>query len=474
VSKITAYRLARLLGDWSGGPGTLAGRLSDALAELIGDNALPLGSDLPSERELSSALGTSRGTITAAYARLRDTGFVNSRRGSGHRILSSTHFMRLASRPHVKLREDPDARSHVLDMSSGALQPAPIVRDIVAGVQGRDLVRLVNDVGYFSAGFPHLRWEIARYYSELGLATHPDNVLVTNGAQQAIWLLATSLVHPGDAVVAEDPTYRGALEAFRYQKARLLSVVPGSSHRLDLRKLETFLARGPKVAYLFSEVSNPLGRTLATGERLKLAELLRRHRVFLIEDGSQNELHFDRKTPLTPLAELLDEDSVATVGTMSKLFWGGLRVGWIRAGRGLIKTLTAFKAASDLGNPVLDQALAVQMFAHITAARDYRRAELREHLDILTHELGKRALPWSWIRPDGGTALWTRLSGVNTVSLRQLAARRGVLLSAGPDFSPRDGHSEFLRIPFVRPPEAIRSALDLIEVIADGAADARE
>lgn len=462
MSKITAYRLSRLLGDWSARPGVLAERLGSALSELITDNALPLGSDLPSERALTGVLGVSRGTVTSAYGRIREAGLIDSRKGSGHRIVGPARFIRLASRPNVKLR-DAEGPSPTLDMSSGALQASPVVREIVAAMQGRDLGRLVEDVGYFSAGLPNLRWEIARYYRELGLPTHQDNIIVTNGAQQALWLLAQSLIQPGDTVVTEDPTYRGALEVFRSNKARLVAATVGPHGEPDLAGLGAILQRKPRLAYLFAEVSNPLGRTLREEERRQLCEMLRRNRTFLIEDGSQNELHLDRDMPLLPLAAHLDEDDVATIGTMSKLFWGGLRIGWIRASHGLVKTLTAFKAASDLGNSVLDQAIAVRMFPHLAAARAHRRQELRDHLAALTTEIERRSLGWSWLRPDGGTALWTRLPGVDTTSLRQSALRRRLLLSAGPDFSPTYGHPDSLRLPFVRPAETVHAALDLIE-----------
>ncbi|OED00771.1 hypothetical protein A9Z06_12475 [Rhizobium sp. YK2] len=442
-------------------------RLKNALADLINDNAVPIGSDLPSERLLAEALGTSRGTVTAAYARLRETALIESRHGSGHRILGSSVYLHVAERPNVSLRSHEDGSPSAIDMSSGSLSPSPIVLDVVAGVQGKDLVRSVADVGTLSSGLPHLKWEIARHYSELGLPTHPNNIIITNGAQQAIWLLSSILVRPGDPVLVENPTYRGALEAFRHQKARLISVPLDHDLRFDLSALEALLSRRPKIAYLFSDVSNPLGRTLKADERSAVSAMLRKHEAFLIEDGSQYGLDLTAQLPTTPLVGSLDENRSALIGTMSKLFWGGLRIGWIRAGRGLIKTLAAFKAASDLGNPILDQAIAARMFPYLAQARSHRRDELQRHLARLQQELRRRSTGWSWIEPDGGSALWIKMPGVSTVSLRQSALRRNLVLSAGPDFSSERGFEDSLRLPFVRPLEVIRSALDTIEEILD-------
>lgn len=467
MSKTSAYRLSRLLGNWSVGGGTLAERLEHALSNLIKDNALPIGSDLPSERLLAEALGTSRGTVTAAYSGLRESALVNSRHGSGHRILRSSAYLHLAERPNVSLRGHEGTAPSAIDISSGSLQPSPVVMDVIAGLQGKDLVRSITDVGYLSSGLPHLKWEIARYYCELGLPTHPDNVIITNGAQQAIWLLAGILVRSSDAVLVESVTYRGALEAFRHGNARLISAPLDGDFRLDFQALEGLLSRRPKVAYLFSDVSNPLGRTLNPDERAGVCAMLRKYDVFLIEDGSQNELGLASRLPDTPLAVDLEDNRSALIGTMSKLFWGGLRIGWIRAGQGLIKTLTAFKAASDLGNPIIDQTIAAQMFPHIAHARAHRKSELQYHLGQLRQELQRRSRNWSWIEPDGGTALWIRMAGSNTVSLRQSALRRNLVLSSGPDFSAEHGFEDCLRLPFVRPIELLRTALDVIDEILE-------
>ncbi|TWB08695.1 GntR family transcriptional regulator [Rhizobium sp. ERR 1071] len=467
MSKTSAYRLSRLLGNWAVGSGTLAERLERALRNLINDNALPIGSDLPSERLLAEALGTSRGTVTAAYAGLRGSALVESRHGSGHRILRSATFLHIAERPNVSLRGHEGSAPSAIDVSSGSLQPSPVVLDVITSLQGKDLARSVTDVGYLSSGLPHLKWEIARYYCELGLPTQPDNIIITNGAQQAIWLLAGILVRSSDPVLVEAVTYRGALEAFRHGNARLICAPLNGDLRLDLQAMEGLLSRRPKVAYLFSDVSNPLGRTLNQDERAAVCAMLRKHEVFLVEDGSQNELGLTSRLPDTPLAKDLEENRSALIGTMSKLFWGGLRIGWIRAGQGLIKTLTTFKAASDLGNPIIDQAIAAQMFPHIAQARAHRKTELQYHLEQLRYELQRRSRDWSWAEPDGGTALWIRMAGANTVSLRQSALRRNLLLSAGPDFSPEHGFEDSLRLPFVRPIELLRKALDVIEEILE-------
>ncbi len=121
MSKITAYRLSRLLGEWSAGQSARAERLGDALSQLIGENTLPLGSYLPAERALANALGISRGTVTAAYAHVRDAGLIDSRQGSGHRIISPARMLRFAHRPDVKVRAEVGDADRLGHKDAGAL-----------------------------------------------------------------------------------------------------------------------------------------------------------------------------------------------------------------------------------------------------------------------------------------------------------------------------------------------------------------
>ncbi len=459
MNRISPARISRLIGNWRGADGKVSQQLSLALARLIAAREVPVGGLLPSERSLSTALAVSRGTVVAAYASLRDAGVLDSRHGSGHRITAPAAASGAA---HTRLVGEVLALPQDIDMTSGALPPSPILTDMLAALRGTDLASLAAGLGYDASGLPALRWAVARYYADLGLPTHPDNILITSGAQQAVWLLANAMVDASDAVVVEDPVYRGSLEAFRRRNARIVPVA-ATERGLDMKQLEKAPKNRPKLLYLFPEAHNPTGRSLDEANRRILTDLLQRYPTFLVEDGAQNELSTLAGVTPRPIAGQVDPDLVATIGTLSKLFWGGIRIGWIRAAPPVISRLASFKAVNDLGCSMFDQHLAIGLLENIREARAYRHAEVASHLDIAENLIERRAAGrWQWTRPSGGTAIWIRMPGIDTVALCQEAQRRRLFLSAGPGYSAQENFSDVIRLPFVRPRETMQFAIDTI------------
>lgn len=459
MNRISPARISRLIGNWRGAEGKVSQQLSLALARLIAARELPVGGLLPSERSLSTALAISRGTVVTAYASLRDAGVLDSRHGSGHRI---TALAAATGAAHTRLVGEVLALPQDIDMTSGALPPSPILTNMLAALRGTDLASLAAGLGYDASGLPALRWAVARYYADLGLPTHPDNILITSGAQQAVWLVANAMVEASDAVVVEDPIYRGSLEAFRRRNARIVPVAV-TEHGLDMKQLENALKNRPKLLYLFPEAHNPTGRSLDEANRRTLTDLLQRYPTFLVEDGAQNELSTLAGMTPRPIAGQVDPDLVATIGTLSKLFWGGIRIGWIRAAPPVISRLASFKAVNDLGCSMFDQHLAIGLLENIREARAYRHEEVASHLDIAENLIGQKAAGrWQWTRPSGGTAIWIRMPGIDTVALCQEAQRRRLFLSAGPGYSAKENFSDVIRLPFVRPLETMKFAIDTI------------
>ncbi|WP_054309253.1 PLP-dependent aminotransferase family protein [Mesorhizobium sp. 1M-11] len=464
MNRISPARISRLIGGWQTTDGKVTQQLSLAIGRLITARELPAGALMPSERTLATALAVSRGSVVAAYASLRDAGVLDSRHGSGHRIIASANAPGVA---HTRLAGEMQALPEDIDMTSGALPPSPILTEALAALRGADFASMAAGLGYDASGLPALRWAVARYYTDLGLPTHSDNILITSGAQQAVWLLANALVDASDAVVVEDPAYRGSLEVFRRRNARIVPVGI-SAHGLDMDQLERALRNRPKLLYLFPEVHNPTGRSLDDASRRDLVELLDRYPTFLVEDGAQNELSTIAGATPRPIAGQTQPDRVATIGTLSKLFWGGIRIGWIRAGPPTIKRLASFKAVNDLGCSMFDQHLAVGLLENIQEARAYRHGEITRHLKIAEDLISERAAGrWHWSQPAGGTAMWIHMPGVDTVSLCQEAQRHRLLLSAGPGYSAQENFGDFIRLPFVRPAETMQFAIETISELAE-------
>jgi len=285
MKRISAARVVRLVASWQSGGKRLAERLSRALGEVIAARELPVGAMMPSERTLAAALVVSRGTVAAAYDVLCDAGCLSRQWGSGYRIIASSNS---AGEVHNRLLGEVPSAPQEIDMRSGALQASPVLKVVLADRQRCNLIRAVNGLGYDAHGLPALRAAIAHYYCDAGLPTGADHIMITSGAQQAVWLLANILVDAADLVVLENPSYRGAIEAFRRRNARLAGIAV-TPHGLDWRALAQMIAQA-KLLYVFAESQNPTGRSMDMDSRRQIAGLLKRSNVFLVEDGAQSEL----------------------------------------------------------------------------------------------------------------------------------------------------------------------------------------
>ncbi|MFJ5143934.1 PLP-dependent aminotransferase family protein [Curtobacterium sp. NPDC088465] len=442
---LSARAAALLLADWRDGTDAPAYEaLSDAVRVLVIDGRVPLGVRLPAERGLAEALGVSRTTVANAYARLRDDGFVVSLRGSG----SVVHLPRdLAGRP------DPERLGGVvpgdlLDLRKAALHAAPEVADAVERAV-RSVPAALAGIGYDTVGDPGLRAAIADRYTERGLPTDPSQVIVTIGAQHAIALLARVLVRRGDTVLVESPTYPHAHEAFREAGARLVGVPVDARAGWDAAALETTLRRtAPAVAYVMPELHNPTGATMTADTRRLLLDVAATTGTTVVADETMGELRIDGD-PAPPLASADPSGaSVVMIGSAAKVFWGGLRIGWVRAAPELLQRLLLARPTGDLGTPVLDQLVARELVPRTAAVLEGRRTFLRAGRDELVAGLRARLPEWDVPSPAGGLTTWVGLGRPVSSALVLAARAEGVLLASGGVFGPDGGFERFLRVPW--------------------------
>ena len=206
----TAAELSAMLGPWQDGRGPLSSALADGIAELIDANMIPAGTALPAQRELARQLGIARGTVTSAYGLLEQRGRLLTRTGSGSRVRAepSAPGANLTGR----LFSFSDESRRRIDLSSGALPASAVAREVMGQIRFDALHDYLPTNGYFPAGLPALRTAIAERLSRDGVATAPDQIVVTSGAQHATSLVFGTYLTAGDEVVVEDPSYRGALE----------------------------------------------------------------------------------------------------------------------------------------------------------------------------------------------------------------------------------------------------------------------
>ncbi|MFK4084038.1 PLP-dependent aminotransferase family protein [Kribbella sp. NPDC020789] len=440
MDRISTDQLQRMLVGTGTPTGPLYRRLSDSLAELIDRGELPPGAILPPERALAVALAMSRTTVVAAYQELQTSGRLERRRGSGTRVRNlarHTVSSRELAGDHVasQFLDGPPA---TIDFATAALPSLGIVADVAASLTRDDYLQLTTaHHGYHLKGLPSLRERIARWYDD---GTTADDVLITSGAQQALELVARGCLQPGDRVIVEEPTYRGALDAFARTGSRL-HTVPLDDDGLDVDALEKLLVtEQPRLVYVQPSGHNPTGVVMSADRRRRLARLLDRHDFVLADDTSL------AGTAFAPVAARLGtHERLITIGSLSKVFWGGLRLGWIRGAPQTVARLAQVRGISDLGSSLVAQEVARRLFDHYEDAVAERRTSLPVRLRTLTDLLEQHLPDWTWQEPRAGASLWVRLP---PGTWSQLAQRVGVTLLPGSVFGGSDDHT---RIPFMLP-----------------------
>ena len=448
---INGPHVARLLGDWrSARPDYVS--LAAAIRLLVLDGRLPLRTRLPGERELAVALGTSRTTTAAAYAALRDEGFLASRRGSGS-------WTRLPADRTGTLPEAVTGGAEIdLGFAATAAPERALHRALAAATA--ELPRHLPGPGYDALGLPVLRSAIAAHLTRRGAPTAPEQVLVTAGAQHALALVLRVLAGPGDRVLVDHPTYPNALDAIRAAGARPVPVAL-TPDGWDLEMLAATLRQAaPRLAYVIADHHNPTGLTLPDAERDRLVALARATRTPLVVDETLAELTLDDDAPApTPLAA---HDDVIAIGSMSKAYWAGLRIGWIRAAAPLVQRLAQARATIDLSSPVVEQLVATELLADPDAVLLPHRAALRARRDALAAALRTTLPGWSFELPRGGLSLWVELDAPRSSALAAVAIQHGVRLAAGPRFGVDGAFERFLRLPYTLPEPRLAEAVERI------------
>ncbi len=423
-------RLVDLLRPWLGtGPAYTA--LAAGVRGLALDGRLAVGARVPSERDLAVALGVSRTTVSAAYDTLRDEGFLTSARGAGSRVALPAG----PARPDAEAGDVPDG----LDLTVAAL-PAPGL--LVNAVQHAALaVRpLLAGHGLHPLGLPVLREAVARHLSGRGLPTEPGQVLVTAGALHGWELLLRVLTRPGQRVLVEQPTYPAVLDAVAAASLRARALPVSSTG------WEAIAPEGAVLAHVTPDGQNPTG--LLAGERQR-RQLLRELRgTLVVADETFADLVLEGPAP-RPMAAC--DASVVTVGSMSKAFWAGLRIGWVRAGPDLVARLAQARGGSDLASPVLEQLVAARLLDSAQDVLPERRALLRVSRDALVTALRRELPDWRCEVPTAGMVLWVELPGRSATQLAAHALDLGVRLTPGPRFTVDGTADRFLRLPFTLP-----------------------
>lgn len=455
-TSLSPQRLARLLGDFDRSPAYRG--LRDALVELIGDGRIPIGTRLPSERSVANVLDVSRTTVTRAYSDLVECGFATARQGSG----TFATVPRERRRAHDRALRPFDTAQQgrgTIDLNVAASAATP---GVAAGYE-RALAALpayLGTDGYLPSGLPELQAMVARTYDARGLPTQPEQIVITSGALSGIAVVARALSRPGDRIMVETPVYSNAIEALRLFGGRLVSSPlsdPLGAEGWDLDGVTATLRQtAPHLAYLIPDFQNPTGFLMTDPDRERYARALRATRTTAIVDETLHSTSLTGEPMPAPFAAHATD--AISIGSASKSFWGGLRVGWIRAPGHLIDRIVAARVHLDLGSSLFDQ-LAVTELISRTDILPRRREILRDRRDALAEALRTHLPEWRFRLPGGGLALWVQMPGGSATRLTADLEREGVYLAPGPVFTVEGGSDTWLRIPYTKPEDQLLTAV---------------
>lgn len=464
TSTVRGSQLARLLGHWHALPGRRRNpdyaALAGAIRGLLADGRLPLGVRLAAERELAEALKVSRTTVTAAYRELRESGHLTSRRGAGSwTTLPGGH--KVASSGLWTPQDDLD----MIDLGCAALSAPPELMAAAAAAT-ENLHRYLSGAGYHPTGIIELREAVAQGYTDRGLATSPDQIMVTSGTQHALDLVLRLMAPPGAPVLLESPTYPNALAALSARRARI------ATHGLDNDAgwdadllLDGLRQTRPRLAYLIPEFQNPTGHLMPAALRERVVAAAHAAGTDLVVDESFVDLPLDGVEVPPPVACYDRHSRVVSIGGMSKPYWGGLRIGWVRASAPLVQRLAALRVGVDMASPVLDQLVAVQLLRRAGTIVPARRRQLAEQRDALVAALRRELPEWQIRVPQGGLTLWAELDGPVSSALSRAAEEVGVRLAPGPRFGLDGTLERFVRLPFTLPAPDLEDAVKRLAAV---------
>ncbi|GAA5500889.1 histidinol-phosphate aminotransferase [Deinococcus xinjiangensis] len=449
-----APRFAALLRDWrqTSPDAPLYGRLAAAFRGAIESGSLRPAEQLPAERHLAALLGVSRSTVVAAYDDLALGEWVTRRRGSG------THVGAAAPRrAEVLTLRTPAAVAQTADELDFTIA-VPLLTERHRAEMLAAAAHSFSESLYYPLGLPDLRALLAERYTQGGLPTTPEQVIVTSGAQQAIALVTATFLQRGDTALLETPTYFGAIDVFRAAGAELVGVPVGAEgvrpddfHRL----LEQ---HRPRLTFLTPTFQNPTGAVLSAAGRQQVAQSVADLRCPTIEDDTLAELDFGLEPP-PRLAAFAPDAPIINVGSLTKLYWAGLRVGWMRVPHEWHSVLVQAKTLADFGGSLPTQHIALSLLQDLPRLKAERRAEVQPARDLLAALLREQLPDWTFRQPQGGQYLWVELPTLRASSFTYYAARYGVRLFPGASMGVGDIPDSFLRLPFTLAPAHLPEAV---------------
>lgn len=448
-------------------------QLSEETAEAIRGGVLRPGERLPSVRELCAQRGLSPATVFHAYGQLEAEGLIEARARSGFYVRAVRRPVR-PTPPMAAPRSaaTPVAISEMVFDLLGSTRDADVVPlgsafpsshlfpfDEIARCGARAMRRLRPEqiTGALTAGEEGLHQALRRRYALQGIPLQENELIITNGAMEALNLCLQAVTRPGDLVVVESPTFYAALQALERLNLKAVEVATDPQEGVDLEALQRLLQRRKVAACWFMpSFQNPLGALMSPARKAALVALLAKHQVPLIEDDVYGELHTGVRRP--PPAKAFDADGgVLHCSSFSKCLAPGYRVGWAAAGR-YAPQVERYKMMTSLATALPTQLALAEYLAqggyerHLRRLREFLATRRRQALRLIEKHFppGTRVT-----RPEGGYFVWVELpASVDALALHHRARARSISTAPGVLFSADRRFTHHLRLNVGHPGEA--------------------
>lgn len=441
----------------------LARQIYRALSDRILSGYFAKGTRLPSVRQLTRMLQVSPVTVSHALDLLEADKLITRVQGKGTFVYepgevevkkevrnSPLQFPDYLHRSQAKhYSEKPVAINFSLSAVAADLLPT---RELAESL--RHLAQYYPEVlaqyGEIQ-GDLELRQALSSYLMNEQIAVSPQEILVTNGSQQGIDLVARSFIGPGDVVVTEEPTYAAAIDVFRSRGATILSV-PMDEEGMRIDRLTALTDEvTPKLIYTVPSFQSPTGKVMSLRRRKQLLGLAEDLNCLVLEDDPWSEIYYD-ETPPPHIKSMDHSGHVIYLKGLSKMLSPGCRIGFLIASVSILNRLITAKTNADLGNPLLNQKVILPIFQsrQITPLLKQLRAALKQRRDLAI-KLLKQHAPQGvrWIIPRGGFNLWLTLPPqANTIELLDEAERHHLTFLPGSACYPNEVEWNHLRISF--------------------------
>ncbi|MED1597275.1 MULTISPECIES: PLP-dependent aminotransferase family protein [Bacillus] len=411
----------------------------------------PIGSKIPSQRQLAKLFEVNRSTVITALEELIADGLIEGKIGMGTVVVNNTWTL-LATNP------SPDWNEHV---KSGLLKPSQAtVQEINQAETNTNLIQLskgelskdvfpldtmkliirrvsekIEAFGYEEPkGFLPLREALSNYLKTFGIHASTSSILIVSGALQALQLISVGLLHRGSTVLLEKPSYLYSLHVFQSAGMKLTGLPMGEHDLFPNSVTVSKKQRGRALLYSIPCFHNPTGILMSEKQRQKLLEVCEKEQLPIIEDDIYRELWIDAPPP-PPLKALDKNGHVLYLGSLSKTLSPGLRIGWIVGPEPVIERLSDIKMQTDYGSSSLSQRVAAEWLTsglyeqHLESVREQlkiRRTVVLEALNIHLKDIA------TWDVPKGGFFIWLKI--LPKLSMRELyikALSEGILFNPG-------------------------------------------